>query len=415
MNSSFSRLSPARSKQERPRVQKIRNCCDACSISKTKCDQTRPSCARCQKHGIDCNYSVSQRKGKPPAASRNPGSAVNARKTPQEKCYTPDSARPSIESPFTDMRSDGVSTPDFRFEQDSTMSDMYLSPFDDIMPSYGQNLMHDMSDCTGSEFMTPNSMFDHELASVGTPHMDRSVSTTSNDNMYSLFPAVSSLASPLEYSFPSPGLPTPPIHSNAHSPSPRYECDKLASSTLESLNVNSHACQFASSTPELSTASFDRILMTNKQAVQNTAELLRCPCSLSQQSNLVISCIVEKVLGLYQSVIRAELYASHVITRLPPSPSTSSDAGERVVSPRPITVGAYRMDAKDEQRMRMQLISNELRETAGLVERYTERYQGMGPRGSGDDMGVQTALIALVKRKLRDTGADLAVAMRNWE
>ncbi|KAL4757359.1 Zn(II)2Cys6 transcription factor domain-containing protein [Aspergillus foveolatus] len=54
-----------------PKSVKIRQTCNACQQAKIRCDHERPSCKRCQKHNIDCIYSISRRLGRP-AKKRDP-------------------------------------------------------------------------------------------------------------------------------------------------------------------------------------------------------------------------------------------------------------------------------------------------------------------------------------------------------
>lgn len=58
------------------------------------------------------------------------------------------------------------------------------------------------------------------------------------------------------------------------------------------------------------------------------------------------------------------------------------------------------MDAKDEQRMRMQLVSNELRKAAALVERYAERFYSLGCQ-EREETGIYTALTSFLRRRLK--------------
>ena len=407
MNSDSCHSSP-RVRPERVRVQKIRNCCDACSISKTKCDQTRPSCARCQKNRLDCNYSVSQRKGKPPAASRHLSTSLNARKVVHDK-RTPEPIRASIESSAYDIKPEVVGTPTFHFDSDTSMTDIFLSSYDDSMPHFSQPLVPDINDFHASAYsLTQPSLFDHDLSGMSTPNMERSSSYGSNDNYFSLFPSVGPqpTSSPADFTLPQNSLPTPPMIQGEHSPGPRFDCAKLASSTLEGLNLNAEACTYAC-TVEANSASLDQILIATKGAVANTHELLSCPCSSSQHSNLMVSCIIDKILGLYQAAIRAESYTPAARSSSPLSDSSSRGR----VSPTPITIGAYQMDAKDEQRMRMQLVSNELRKAATLVERYSDKYRNMAHQ-EREDTGVSTALVNLLRKRLREAGSDVNNALR---
>ncbi|EPS31617.1 hypothetical protein PDE_06572 [Penicillium oxalicum 114-2] len=48
-----------------PQSVKVRSTCNACQRAKIRCSHERPSCRRCEKHGMDCVYSVSRRLGRP--------------------------------------------------------------------------------------------------------------------------------------------------------------------------------------------------------------------------------------------------------------------------------------------------------------------------------------------------------------
>lgn len=48
-----------------PKSVKVRSTCNACQQAKIRCSHERPSCRRCQKHNIDCIYSMSRRLGRP--------------------------------------------------------------------------------------------------------------------------------------------------------------------------------------------------------------------------------------------------------------------------------------------------------------------------------------------------------------
>ncbi|KAK4692543.1 hypothetical protein P7C71_g4682, partial [Lecanoromycetidae sp. Uapishka_2] len=399
--------SPLRTKQERVRAQKLRMSCDACSSSKTKCDQNRPICIRCQKVGLKCNYSVSQRKGKPPAASRDPSDSVNRRKPSQSKQLSKPALDKQVSGELDIHRA--TIEPTFHLDHDSTMMDLSLPMFDGTMPTLWHNFMPDMSDCTSSDLsMTPSNIFDQDYISMDAPssHMKPTDDIFNFDNE---FPDVLDLgphhtpSSQAERQVLTNPLPTP-TSSDIGSISQRYDCNKLASSTLESLNSHSQTCS-ASINQNTNSASFDQVLIVNKTAVENVHQLLSCPCSLSQQSNLLLSLIIDKILTLYQTIIRNDTCSR----QLSPSSDSSSD---QCVRDTPITIGAYKMDAKDEKRMRMHIVSNELRKAAALVERYADRYSNLGCQ-ERDDMGIHTALISLLRRRLKEAVGDIVGALRN--
>ncbi|GKZ28275.1 hypothetical protein AbraIFM66950_000087 [Aspergillus brasiliensis] len=48
-----------------PKSVKVRSTCNACQQAKIRCSHEKPACRRCQKHNIDCIYSISRRLGRP--------------------------------------------------------------------------------------------------------------------------------------------------------------------------------------------------------------------------------------------------------------------------------------------------------------------------------------------------------------
>ncbi len=401
--------SPLRTKQDRVRAQKLRMSCDACSNTKIKCDQNRPSCIRCQKVGLNCNYSVSQRKGKPPAASRDPSDSGNGRKALQGKqCSKP--AQEKQSSCERDSHHAALEST-FHLDQDTSVMDLSLPIYEDAMPDLWQGFMPHVSDLTASDFsLTPSNIFDQDFVSTNTPSTVQSNQTKSNDDIFdfeSEFPDVLDLGPQHTPSQAERLIPTYPLPTLASSdisqPSKSYDCTRLASSTLDSLNSHSQTCS-ASTMQNTRSASFDQILIVNKSAVENAHQLLSCPCSLSQQSTLILFLIIDKILTLYQTNIRTDPSARQL------SPCSEASA-ENFVRDTPITIGAYKMDAKDEQRMRMHIVSNELRKSAALVERYADRYCSLGCQ-EREDKGIYPALTSLLRRRLKEVVGDIASALR---
>lgn len=276
------------------------------------------------------------------------------------------------------------------------------------MPPLWQNFMPDMSDCTASDLsMTPSNIFDQDFLSMDA--QPNHMKTTDNIfNFEDEFPDMLALgpqhtSSSFDRSISRDLLPTP-ASSDTSPLSQRYDCTKLASSTLDSLNSHSQTCS-ASLNQNASSASFDQILIVNRTAVENAHQLLSCPCALSQQSNLMLSLIIDKILSLYQTNIRNDTSSRG----LSPSSDSSSD---KFVRDTPIMIGAYKMDAKDEQRMRMHIVSNELRKAAALVERYADRYSNLGCQ-EREDKGIYTALTSLLRRRLKEAVGDIVSALRN--
>ena len=400
--------SPLQSKRGRIQSKKLRMSCDACSSSKTKCDQRRPICVRCQKTGQKCNYSISQRKGKPPAASRDPSDIVIGRRGVGEKQVP----KPTDE----DLNSFELDSPQatiesvFNFDQDSSRMDTSLPMFEDFVPSLWQKVMPDLSEHPARDFsVTPSNSLDQDFLSMDRLLMASSTQTESKEDIFNFEDELPDLLDIGPQQRPSHAeLPTPtellpaPALSGMNPHFQRYDCTRLAFSTLDSLNLDARTCS-GHGTPDSSTvepvsASFDQILIVNKSAVENAYQLISCHCAFSQQSILILSLIIDKVLALYQNITQQL--------------STSSDASaERFVSETPITIGAYKLDAKDEQRMRIQFVSNELRKAATLVERYADRYCDLSCQ-EREDKGIYTALTARLRRRMKEAVGEIVSALR---
>lgn len=369
------------------RARKIRMSCDACSSSKTKCDQTRPVCNRCQKYLLKCNYSVSQRRGKPPASSRDPSGPVPARRLAKPAEETVNSSR---------LDSDHAGVEPICHDSDSSMTEISLPMQDEETPGFWQQFTPGMSESSSRELLvTPSKYFDQDFLSIANPSVAQSTPSTSNNDFFNFendFLVIEPLPTPSPTEFPPPTRPTStPAPSDVSQPFRRYDCTRLAFAILESLNLNSQPCSASISTG-IGIASMDQILITNKSAVENTHQLLSCPCSLSHQSCMMLALIIEKILALYQTLIRPDMPAHRW------SPPAAS--AEVLVRDTPITIGAYKMDAQDEQRMRMQLISNELRKAAALVDRYAQRFCSLGCQEQ-EETGLYTALTSLLRRRLK--------------
>jgi hypothetical protein len=65
------------------------------------------------------------------------------------------------------------------------------------------------------------------------------------------------------------------------------------------------------------------------------------------------------------------------------------------------------MDAEDEERMRVQIVVNELRKVRALVDKYAKKY--CGPDANGD--GIYSALEVFLRSKLTSTLHDLVTKL----
>lgn len=177
---------------------------------------------------------------------------------------------------------------------------------------------------------------------------------------------------------------------------PLCDCTSLVSCTLRNLDVDRLVWDAASSAKNAhSTLSIDHILINNKAAIENVSRFLACPCSLNPRFSLTITLICYHIIERYEAIVAA------TPTTHPTSGSPTSSAANLLTTP--ITIGEYQIDAEDEQRMRIQLVVNELRKVRGLVDKYGERYCTGLDGDKERHEGIYSALGMFLKSKLKET------------
>ena len=380
---------------DRPRPAKFRSSCDACSASKIKCDQERPSCLRCSNLGIKCNYSPSRRMGKPSAASRDLANAAKGAKAPQAKASIPQK-RP-LQPPS--RASSTAPAEAALLNQTGPALDTFLMEPDDLMPFdwITNNPQMDNSSASDTSFLS-----DHLLCQTKDlmdPLITQQLTRLSSTDGTTLFD------DDCQFSFspPTPNVsyedlqatedPSSDAIFQTHPSHQLHSCTRLASSTLHDLHLefepspNSLAKSYGQ---PISTT--DRVLINNKAAIENAYTLLACPCILNPHFALTLGLICHKVLERYEAIVQA------TPLKAPASNPVSHNTQSLLATP--ITVGAYKMDAEDEQRMRVQLVVNELRKVKGLVEKFTEKYCASIDRNRDPNEGIYLALEQFLRSNL---------------
>ncbi|KAL2062961.1 hypothetical protein VTL71DRAFT_6033 [Oculimacula yallundae] len=364
---------------------KFRSSCDACSSSKVKCDQGQPECLRCVNFSLPCNYSPSRRMGKPPASSRKltnastiSASSANASSSESEqkddhqtkkRHLSPPAAAPEAQLQLPTTQCDHA-----MFNHSIMETDNMINWQDDFF----QSMAFDGTTVADVQ-LTAASLFDLSFgftATVDHPQMqgggqmmeidgDSSFdvsSGTSRDLSYDQLQE-----SPLSVSAQMEGPPTPPSSSKAMSAKPCSHSLDVSHVTLPSPYVQTDT-------------SIDQVLIKNKAQIENAYALLECGCSDNPHFALTLALVCMMVLRHYEDVIGA--------TSL--SPMTPISASQRSSSEEPriaITMGAYKIDVEDEERMRVQIVINELRKMQRLVDKYATKYclNAEGGKRDGSD------------------------------
>lgn len=153
-------------------------------------------------------------------------------------------------------------------------------------------------------------------------------------------------------------------------------CWTLAYSTLESLRII--GSEDAPGFPSLELRSLDSVLTTTKLAVQSVLQLLGCPCSSDPHLAMLYSSITSKILTWYQIAAGVNVnsgpnssYSSSPSSSVFSSPlSTPSSENEMMfgVQMQPLRFGAYEFDELEQEKLRRQVVSRELKNCGPLID-----------------------------------------------
>ena len=188
------------------------------------------------------------------------------------------------------------------------------------------------------------------------------------------------------------------------------DCASLVGSTLvtlHSLRVDSGTC--STKMPNKcaqTTNSIEQVLITNKAAMACMEKTLACPCSHNPHYALTLALMCHKILVRYEAIIKTPPPTTSVPEDpYPPRPDNFSAT--------PITVGAYKMDAEDERRLKIQLVVNELRKMKRVIERYEEKYCAGIDGGKGQRNSIYSALENFLRSDLKEKLKNMVNALQD--
>lgn len=367
---------------------KFRSSCDACSASKVKCDQQQPQCLRCINLGVHCNYSPSRRMGKPPASARKLKPSSNSSSETEQQVQSHPTKKRQLSPPSFAKKSQMEPTPDpSQCQFNTTVMDtdnfMSINWQDDIFETSAFGIP-----TTADLQLSADNLFDLSFDFMGdsTAQLPNNSQFVFSDDT-SIDTSRSQSHEPI---FEAQQVPKQP-------PSP---AKNLSSSGKAPLKLCTHDLDLVrNSIPSpfsRTNTTIDQVLINNKAAIENADALLACSCSDNSHFAITLALICNKILGMYEDVIKAATTAC-----------ISPASGRRRSGPGVgITVGAYKMDAEDEERMRIQIVVNELRKVKGLVDKYANRYCKKGQTVEAGE-GIYSALEAFLRSRLTTTLQEL--------
>nr|QFQ50473.1 transcription factor [Aspergillus pachycristatus] len=363
-------------------TRKLRESCISCSRSKVKCNKEKPTCSRCVRRGLPCEYMVSRRTGRtrvigveqpktappPPSTPTNTTAATTATKagppvTTDNAVHTPvvttaPSPKPAqVQSPPAESDLWGaILSPNTSTSTDLSSLLSVNTNFSQLFASLSPSLLEGM-DGMDAEMNAP------ELGAL-------SVADPSSSMMQGL---------------EAPDAAQPPSSNTTG----HFCCLSICLDTLMRLFPNAGvSCErpgHEGNPGKLLT--IESVIEDNKQILDTAQTILDCRCAEDEYVVTLVSLIVFKVLGWYVAVARDR--SSDPGREEDFNWSTAQDSRRGSVSSfeeqvlhLPTVVGSYCIDGHHQSRMAAQLVLSELYRVQRLVTQVSRRLESIRRRSS---------------------------------
>ena len=397
-----------------PAAPKLRDSCQACAYSKLKCKKEKPTCSRCAKRGIKCEYVATKRGGRTSdsRSSNNGSDHAPARSTARETASNqPPSPLNSWFAPnptvlATDSLSSLAPGPG-RPSVDTTASGAPSSLFPAHLSMVEQSLSFAHTDSIidlDNSFTSPRSYSLPDLSDIDIPghshFLSSGVDSSSNEsaNLFDTFPMFEDAMSD-EIIFSTPRSP-PNSRALTSSDAPSFQssmpldpscfCLARALGIMKQLFPTPSTPCSTSATQGLdkhtTIPTIQAVIAKNEHTVESVNTMLQCSCSQDGYLLTIMSLIIFKVLGWYAAAARK-----------PSSPKDSNcnpQENQRTLRLRswshseqvlqdPAIVGSYCLEGKDSARMAMQLVLSELHRVQRLLNQLSAKLELQAAKSGG--------------------------------
>ncbi|GAM33823.1 C6 transcription factor [Talaromyces pinophilus] len=414
-----SRVQPASTKGRgpTPAAPKLRDSCHACAASKLKCNKEKPTCARCAKRGITCEYLATKRGGRK-HTNRNTNSTTDSNRASPSNTAPPPPQPLNVTQfmpPRTTWFTAATSVPgtvahgspipiQTSPRPSSTAIDIpppMLSPVDHPMSGSITDLTTDLDEF----FATPNSFSIPELSDTDilsqshffpTP-LDSGTGSniTSNNSSENLFenfhlfqdgiPDFPAFSKPSSIS-DNQGSPFDAQSSNTSTRGTDSLCYCLvrALGLMKQLFPNPTS-NFTSAMEDvdqqqqqlnISPPSIQTVISKNQDTIEAISTMLNCSCAHDGYLLTIMSLIVFKVLGWYAAAAAPKAVSTDDDNSGLSTPSTSHSRklshSEMVIQDATV-VGSYCLEGADADRMAAQLVLSELHRVQRLVNQLSAK------------------------------------------
>ncbi|KAI9376386.1 aflatoxin regulatory protein-domain-containing protein [Aspergillus egyptiacus] len=385
LNSSGLQISPTQA----PTV-KLRGSCHACALSKLKCSQDKPTCARCAKRGTTCQYLASKRAG------RKQGSRTGSLRSPIKTDHRPLSLE---NGDSKDLLAASTQIMQYALQQDRSLGALRSSHYHQGTPSYPDSVPSLLSSAgTTTSATTPLTFNNHELDGFYASPMSLSLLGGPDIDYFPVNDAdlkdFDAFSDPIPFFTPESSMPM--LEDNLvkqfFGPNIETSLRDLSSSpsTAEAFNLRSltqcscfgrlltllrklfpgSGCNTTYSEdgdkPFLPT--IQQVITQNERTIQEINQTLNCYGSHDGYTLSVLALAVFKVLDWYGAVANDPAVYED-------SP-TCSDQIDR----KPTIIAGYKLEGEDQGRMAAQLVLSELHRVQRLVKILFQRLKDHGSR-----------------------------------
>ncbi|CAI6337939.1 unnamed protein product [Periconia digitata] len=338
---------------------RLRLACDACAISKVRCDKKHPSCTRCRQSLFTCSYSPSRRHGKQSWAKYNAGLEPQHEPHDDRNANVPSQNRPSSPQP------QGEPCPVLRALAGSTPEQRHQRSLDDTNMNFDLNLMDDLG-------ITEGGLEASTIDSFGQRYdLPMNISTQT--------PTIISQSNFGTASMSLQHLPT------------LHDCEAKALAALHSL----HYCHmYHSSSPGIldpisnhtnltqdlnRSLPIDKILLFNRVALTTMLSLLNCSCTQQAHVALMYFAIISKSVSWYRLITSSRnQYICPTANANKPeiSGTPAATASLRSVTAATIHIGSFDLEDDDQISLMRDILTRMVKKLEPTSAPTTSRMQG---------------------------------------
>ncbi|KUJ11676.1 uncharacterized protein LY89DRAFT_739099 [Mollisia scopiformis] len=365
----------------------LRSSCHACAASKLRCSREKPTCSRCSKRGVPCEYVAAKRGGRKPNSRPSTSTTVTGSGSENR---SPSASNTAVNSnandsdnvnwfatPSANQRVDPLHSPDSLHMSPQTKS--YVASPDILQDLFGPmdqmlSLGPPDTEIDLTDYISPPMSFSADMADVpffgAVDFFSTGMDDSNNGSLSGSFPAfdVSEL---FAVSIPSPA----PKDLNSadrgfHSFQEIHATESPCSCLVRALGLM--AKLFPSSYLDQSSAplAIQVAITQNEITIEAVSKMLECSCLQDGYLLVVVSLIIFRVLGWYEAIARQKTGTQDPPANYSRSSSGSSLSGLVVQCS---TVGKHNLDGADSLRMTAQQVLGELHRVRRLIDQLSSK------------------------------------------